>query len=251
MMRLEVLRLAIAAALLVALTAAAPASKLIEPRLVLPPETAGNPRVALTLDACSGKADARILDALIINHIPATIFVTARWLKRNGAAIAEIDVYPDLFEVENHGAKHMLAVDEPVTVFGIAAAGSPEAVRAEVDGGERAVAAATGRTPRWFRGAAGKYTLSAEALITAMRFRIAGYSLIADDGARLGTAATARRIEGAKDGDVIIAHVNQPARPAGAGVVEGILTLKARGYTFMRLEDAFPPHPAKVALHIH
>lgn len=37
---------------------------------------------------------------------------------------------------------------------------------------------------------------------------------------------------------VIIAHVNQPTHAAGTGVVKGILDLKAKGYTFVRLDDA-------------
>jgi hypothetical protein len=59
--------------------------------------------------------------------------------------------------------------------------------------------------------------------------------LIADDGALLGKAATARRIAGARDGDVIIAHVNHPEKPAGQGVVQGILSLKAKGFVFVKL----------------
>lgn len=37
---------------------------------------------------------------------------------------------------------------------------------------------------------------------------------------------------------MIIAHINQPAHAAGDGVVKGILDLKAKGYTFVRLEEA-------------
>ena len=41
-----------------------------------------------------------------------------------------------------------------------------------------------------------------------------------------------------KDGDVIIAHINQPTHSAGAGLVKGLLDLKAKGVTFVRLDDA-------------
>ena len=51
-----------------------------------------------------------------------------------------------------------------------------------------------------------------------------------------------KRIAAAKDGDVIIAHVNQPDRPSGAGVVQGILALKAKGYLFVKL--GAPPKQA-------
>jgi peptidoglycan/xylan/chitin deacetylase (PgdA/CDA1 family) len=217
---------------------------LVEPRLTIAPGRHHGPRVALTLDACTGAADERILHALIDNRIPVTIFATARWLQRNPAALAEIRANPALFEVENHGARHQPAVDVPMSVYGIAAAGSPAAVKAEVDDGAAAVTAATGRKPQWFRGATGKYSATAMTEIAATSERIAGYSLIADGGARLGETATRQNIAGAQDGDVIIAHVNQPTRPAGAGVVAGVLALKARGFVFVRLEDAKLAAPA-------
>ncbi len=226
---------------------AAPAqatAPLSEPRLILPHTAAHQqPHVALTLDACSGKSDQRIFQALVANSIPSTVFVTARWLKRNGDTVQMMLAHPDLFQIENHGAKHIPAVDIPVKIYGIAAAGSPEAVRAEVEGGRLAVLAATGRNPLWYRGATGRYDTSAMAEIRGMGEAIAGYSIKADDGATLPAPAVVKRIAGAKDGDVIIAHVNQPDRASGAGVVEGILALKARGYLFVKLGTP-PAQPA-------
>lgn len=214
-----------------------------EPRLTLPPAVARQqPHVALTLDACSGKTDQRIVQALVANGIPATVFVTARWLRRNGDTVKLMLAHPDLFQIENHGARHVPAVTVPMKVYGIATAGSPEAVRAELDGGRQAVIAATGRAPLWFRGATGRYDTAAMAEIRGLGETIAGYSLRADDGATLPAAAVVKRIAAAKDGDVIIAHVNQPDRPSGAGVVQGILALKARGYVFVKL--GAPPRPA-------
>ncbi|TIT39415.1 MAG: polysaccharide deacetylase, partial [Mesorhizobium sp.] len=54
----------------------------------------------------------------------------------------------------------------------------------------------------------------------------------------LGAKETAKRIAAAKDGDVIIAHINQPTHAAGEGVVQGLLALKDKGMTFVRLDDA-------------
>jgi peptidoglycan/xylan/chitin deacetylase (PgdA/CDA1 family) len=225
-----------------ALSAAA-GTPLAEPRLTLPHAVAHQqPHVALTLDACSGKADQRIFQALVASNIPATVFVTARWLRRNGETVKLMLARPDLFQIENHGAKHVPAVDVPMKVYGIAAAGSPGAVKAEVEGGKAAIIAATGRAPLWFRGATGRYDTTAMAQIRGSDEAIAGYSIRADDGATLPAAAVARRIAAAKDGDVIIAHVNKPDRPSGAGVVQGIVALKARGYLFVKL--GAPPKQA-------
>lgn len=212
--------------------------KLLEPVLRLAPSGSARGRVALTLDACGGRTDTRILDALVENRIPATIFVTGIWLRHNAPALAVMLAHPELFELENHGAHHKAAVDAPATVYGVRTAGSPEAVTAEVAGGASAMVAAGIPAPHWFRGATGKYDRSAMTLIARLGFRIAGYSLNADGGSLLGAAATERRVEHARDGDVIIAHINQPAHAAGEGLVKGLLALKARGVTFVKLNDA-------------
>lgn len=218
------------------------AARLVEPGFRLAPSQTGTPRVALTLDACSGKVDRRILDMLVAEHVPATIFVTARWLKHNAEAIAVLKAHPDLFGIEDHGREHLAAVDHPVTIFGVRSAGSPEALALEVGGGAEAIVAAGFDRPTWFRGATAKYSASAIAEIEAMGYRIGGFSLNGDGGSLLGTAVTARRIANARDGDVIIAHINQPTHAAGAGVVEGVLALKRRGVNFVLLRDeAAPP----------
>lgn len=228
------MRACLAAFALLLSVGAASAGSLVEPSLHLPPS--GHLRVAVTLDACSGKTDARILDTLVANRIPATIFVTGRWLKHNGAALAVLKAHPDLFEIEDHGANHVPAVDIPTSVYGIKAAGSPEAVRAEVEGGASAMASDGIAHPHWFRGATAKYTSSAIDEIHGMGFQVAGYSLNGDEGSLLGAAQAQKRIAGAKDGDVIIAHINQPTHQAGSGVAAGLLALKARGAEFVRLD---------------
>lgn len=210
----------------------------IEPRLTLP---AGSHAVALTFDACSGAVDDRILDELIADRVPATLFVTHRWLKRNAAATARLLAHADLFEIENHGENHIPAITDRPTVFGLPTAGSLAAVSREVTGGAAAVTATFGRAPTWYRDASARYSRDAAQLIGELGYAIAGYSLNADVGASLPAAAVSTRIQRAKPGDVIIAHINHPERPAGAGVVEGIKALLARGVRFERLDVAFPP----------
>lgn len=212
-------------------------SRLVEPTLKMRPKISGVTRVAITLDACMGKTDFRILDTLVNERIPATVFVTARWIRHNRDALAIMLSHPDLFEIENHGQDHVPAIDRQLSVYGIAAAGSTEGVLREVNGGREAVIAATGKEPRWFRGATAKYTNSAMAEINGIGERIAGYSINGDGGSLLGAGVAQKRIAAAKDGDVVIAHINQPTHEAGEGVAKGLLALKKRGVTFVRLDD--------------
>jgi len=212
--------------------------RLVEPQLhVARAGKAAPPRVALTFDACMGKADERILSALIKERVPATIFVTARWLRTNAATVAVFRANPDLFEIEDHGENHIPAVDFQTAIYGIAAAGSPEAVGREVGHGAEAIRAAGLPEPHWFRGATAKYDLPAIQEIRTMGYRVAGYSVNGDGGSLLGTQETERRIASAKDGDVVISHINQPSHAAGEGVARAILALKAKGVEFVRLSD--------------
>ena len=217
------------------------APKLVEPVLRLPASHLGEIRVALTFDACEGATDTRILDALIVHDIPATIFVTGRWLARNADAFARMRARPDLFEIEDHGARHLPAIGYPTRVFGLKAAGSPQAVLQEVSGGAAAITAAGGAAPHWFRGATAKYDASAMEEIHGLGLKIAGYSLSGDGGATFSQIKTAHQIRSAHDGDVILAHINQPTHAAGAGVVDAVIAMQAQGVVFVRLDDAFGP----------
>lgn len=215
---------------------------LISPTLHVHPGPPQSPHVALTLDACTGHVDERILSALIDNRIKATVFVTARWLKRNPQAVSDLLSYPELFQIENHGASHLAAIDRPALLFTVKAAGSPAVLRKEVLGGAAAVKAATGHESRWYRGATAEYTSSAIAEIKNMNIKLAGYSLSGDGGAGYSTRRAAVAMASAKNGDVIIAHLNQPTKPAGAGVVEGLLALQTKGYVFVLLDERHIAH---------
>ncbi len=212
---------------------------LVEPCLRLPVQG-----VAVTLDACPGHFDERIANTLIACNIPATIFVTETWMRWNPDGLALLKSRPDLFELENHGARHIPPVLGAVPIYGLAPAGTMEAIRAEVLGGADAISAATGKRPTWYRAAAGIYTPAAIPAIEAMGFKIAGYSLNSDEGASLPAKLVAARIRAARDGDVIEGHINQPKRDSGAGIAAGLQALHEAGTRLIRLNQV----PANVNL---
>lgn len=202
----------------------------IEPRLRLP-----GPAIALTLDACPGGFDPRIAELLIARRIPATIFATGLWLRNNAAPLALLRAHPDLFVLENHGARHLPPVLGTARIFGLPVAGTRAAIAAEIAEGAAAITQATGRRPAWYRAATGFYSPDVLPDIRAQGFAIAGYSLNADQGASLPAATVAARIARAAPGEVIVAHINQPHRDSGQGVAHGIQALHAAGAVFARL----------------
>ena len=211
-------------------------AKPVEPRLELP-EAPGGPRVALTFDACPGGFDLRLAAALVERGVPATVFVTRTWMGQNPKGLAFLLARPDLFAIENHGARHLPPVLGATPIFGIAPAGDLPAIRREVEEGAQAVQHACGRRPRWYRAATGFYSPAAIPPIVGMGFGIGGYSLNGDLGASLPARAVAERIGAARDRDVVVAHINQPSRSSGAGVSEGIAALHRRGMRFVHLPE--------------
>lgn len=209
---------------------------LIEPHMHFLPAV-GTKQVAVTLDACMGDVDMRILTALIANQIAVTIFATRRWLDHNPKIIGLLQTHKDLFVVQNHGAEHVPCVIGTEKPYGLTPAGTPNGVFAEVMGGQQAVTSAFGIAPGWFRDAGAVYTKDALALIGTMSLKIGGFSLNGDLGASVSSSVAEERIAAAHSGDVIISHINQPLRPSGAGVAAGLIRLKARGFSFVHLDD--------------
>jgi peptidoglycan/xylan/chitin deacetylase (PgdA/CDA1 family) len=194
--------------------------------------------IALTLDACGGAYDAALIALLVAHRIPATIFVTRKWLDRNSAGAAELLAHGDLFELEDHGRDHVPATVGPGRrVYGIA--GSPDVahLQLEVSQGAEAITRLSGRAPRYYRGATAMYDRAAIKTIQDMGYTIAGFSINADAGATLSQAGVAARLRGVQPGDIVIAHMNKPSGSTARGFADALPGVLARGLRFVRLSD--------------
>ncbi len=168
---------------------------------------------------------------------PATIFVTARWIHHNKASLALLESRPDLFRIENHGEKHIPAVDRPSRSMA-----SPRPVHLKPWPRRSRVARPRSwptarRHPDGSVAPPARYSRSAISEIEHM-----GYALPANRSTE--TAARSCRPPRRKNASPtprmatsIIAHINQPTHAAGEGVVRGILALKARGAVFEHLDE--------------
>ncbi len=208
----------------------------IHDRIAPVPQT--SKRIALTLDACSGKFDDDLIEYLIRNQIPATLFATKKWLLVNPKGVAIIKVHLDLFDVEDHGENHIPAViGAGKRVYGIP--GEPDIIhlRREVTEGASAITELIGVPPHWYRGATAEYDAQAVTEIEKLGYGIAGFSVNADAGATLKRLAIEERLKHVKDGDVIIAHMNKPASDSAEGLSVGLTHLLKQGFHFVRLDQ--------------
>jgi peptidoglycan/xylan/chitin deacetylase (PgdA/CDA1 family) len=195
------------------------------------------PVAAITLDACGGAFDAQLINLLVAQHVPATIFVTKKWLDRNAAGTAALLAHPELFDLQDHGTAHIPAVIGR-RVYGIAGEPDMAHVRSEVTGAAQAITRLTGHPPHFYRGATAVYDREAIHAIEGMGYAIAGFSVNADAGATLSQFAIIARLRSVKNGDVIIAHMNKPAGSTYEGFAVGLPELLARGFRFVKLSDA-------------
>ncbi|HEY4372635.1 MAG TPA: polysaccharide deacetylase family protein [Burkholderiales bacterium] len=208
----------------------------VHQRLVLTPEDGKT--VALTLDACGGAYDAQLIDLLIRERIPATLFVTRKWLARNPQPLAVLRAHADLFQIEDHGANHVPAVIGPGRrVYGIAGDLDLAHLHSEVADGAAAISATGASAPRWYRDATAVYDPAAILAINAMGYKVAGFSLNADAGATLKRNAIIERVRRAQPGDIIIAHMNRPNGDTAEGLAAALPELLARGFRFVTLND--------------
>ena len=208
----------------------------IHDKLISQPDS--GKQIALTLDACSGKFDDNLIEFLIKNRIPATLFSTKNWLHQKQQGLAIIKAHLDLFDVEDHGEKHIPAIiGAGRTVYGIS--GEPDIIhlRREVIKGAQAVEKATGVAPHWYRAATAEYDPRAIEEIDKLGYKIAGFSVNADTGATAKKITIEKRLEHVKDGDVIIAHMNKPASDTAEGLSVGLAFLLKSGFTFVRLDQ--------------
>ena len=229
---------AAAAALCLWSLAAAAAEPVGELHQRLALTTAQDHAVAITLDACGGDVDTALLQTLITLKVPATLFVTHRWLARHQEVVALLNEQRELFEIENHGDRHQPAVlGSRQRVYGMTPVADVAALQVEVEQGGAAVSQATGRQPVFFRSAGAVYDAAAMREIQALGYRLAGFSVNADSGATQPADEVSRRLLAVKPGDVVIAHMNRPKSGTARGFAQALPQLQQRGLRFVLLSQ--------------
>ncbi len=192
--------------------------------------------VALTLDACDGGTDTRIIALLREHRVPATVFATSRWLRRNMAVAKDLAADP-LFTLACHGKRHKPASVAGRNAYGIRGTRTVRALVEEVEENAREIAAITGERPRWYRSGTAYYDDVAIAVIHDLQLAVAGYTVSADAGATLPAASVARNMRRAPDGAIILCHLNHPECGTFQGLARAIPAMLKDGAVFTRLPE--------------
>jgi peptidoglycan/xylan/chitin deacetylase (PgdA/CDA1 family) len=197
--------------------------------------------IALTFDACGGSPrssqyDTGLIDFLIENKIPATLFINTRWIDSNPEIFARLAANP-LFEIANHGTAHKPLSVNGKSIYNINGTASGEEVLQEIEGNSEKIQKLTGKRPHFFRSGTAYYDEIAVSIARNAGVEIGGFSVLADAGATFSAQKVAQQIQNAHSGDIIIAHMNHPESGTREGVIEAVTALRQEGFSFVRLSD--------------
>jgi peptidoglycan/xylan/chitin deacetylase (PgdA/CDA1 family) len=196
--------------------------------------------IALTFDACGGQTgkgyDEELIQYLIAQHVPATLFINSRWIDANRETFS-ILAHEPLFEIENHGTEHRPLSVNGKSVYGIAGTKNIAEVVNEVLSNEQTITQLTGRKPKFFRSGTAYYDEIAVRIVHDLGEKVSGFAVLGDAGATLPAAQVKQALLSAKPGSIVICHFNHPEKETFAGVKQAIPILKEKGFRFVKLED--------------
>lgn len=189
-------------------------------------------QIALTFDACDGACDDALLDTLQHNGVPAVLMLNSRWIDRNPDRARQLAANP-LFEIGNHGTRHVPLSVTGRSAYGIGGTRSADEVVSEVWGNHQRLTALTGRSPIWFRPGTAHYDDVAVEIVHELGEQPLGFTVNADNGATASAAAVRANVMNAAPGSIVIAHMNHPQSGTHAGFADAIPAMQAAGWQFV------------------
>ncbi|AZN41520.1 polysaccharide deacetylase family protein [Paenibacillus albus] len=194
--------------------------------------------IALTFDACGGPGgngfDSELIDYLIKENVPATLFINARWIDANLGTFMSL-ARNLLFEIENHGYLHRPLSVNGKTAWGISGTKSIGEVVDEVLINAVKIQKLTGRRPIYFRSGTAFYDEVAIKVVDDIGLRAVNYNVLGDAGATFNPSQIKTALLSSKNGSIVICHMNHPEKSTAEGIMASIPQLKRNGFRFVKL----------------
>lgn len=196
--------------------------------------------VALTFDACGGKNglgyDQKLIDYLIEEEIPATLFINGRWIDENQELFLRLS-QNELFEIENHGYGHKPLSVNGKSIYGIEGTKSVSEVIDEVWKNAMKIEELTGRRPLYFRSGTAYYDEVAVKIVRELKEKPVNFTVLGDAGAKYTSAQMVNSARSAKNGSILLYHMNHPEGETAEGIMEVIPMLREKGFQFVLLKN--------------
>jgi peptidoglycan/xylan/chitin deacetylase (PgdA/CDA1 family) len=197
--------------------------------------------VALTFDACATKKqangfDRKVFEILARDQIPATFYLTGRWVERHPSAAKIIAAAPWI-ELGNHTYSH-----PRLTLT------RSERIRTQIRRTNRILEKKIGRSALTLRPPAGAFNPAVVQIANQEHLPVVLWSIVSGDvGGHVPTERMDRTVlEQAKPGSIIIFHINKRAPFTKKALPDIIAGLREKGFRFvtvsqlLALPDAVP-----------
>jgi peptidoglycan/xylan/chitin deacetylase (PgdA/CDA1 family) len=188
-------------------------------------------KVALTFDACptgrEDEYDERVIEVLTREKVPATLFMSGRWVEKNRDTAKALSANPQ-FEIANHAFwhPHMLEKDD-------------ERILRELKRTQDIIRKTTGKRPKYFRPPFGEVDerlakLAAQAGLVTVQYDIAS----GDPDPGLSAKRIIRGVVGeAKGGSIVVFHMNENGARTAEVLPEVIKQLREKGFELVTVGE--------------
>ena len=203
--------------------------------------TTSEPVVALTFDACATKKqangfDRKVFEILAREKIPATLYLSGRWVEKHPSAAKAIAAAPWI-ELGNHTYSH-----PRLTLV------RKERIRMQIRRTNRILEKKIGRPALSMRPPAGAWNAKVVKIVNQEHLPVVLWSVVSGDvGGHVPAARIDRTVlDEAKPGAIIIFHINKRAPFTKKALPDIIAALREKGFRFvtvsqlLALPDAVP-----------
>ncbi len=188
-------------------------------------------KIALTFDACPssthGGFDARIVQILVDSGVPATFFLSGKWIIKHKNEVKKLALVPE-FELGNHSFSHPHCLNI-----------SEDSIRQELEQTESLLRHITGASSKLFRPPYGETDQRIENIVNNIGLTTVMYDLASGDPD--STISRERLIHYVvscvRNGSIIVMHVNGRGWHTSEALPEIIQALHAKGFIFLKVSE--------------
>jgi peptidoglycan/xylan/chitin deacetylase (PgdA/CDA1 family) len=196
--------------------------------------------LALTFDACGGPKgsgyDAMLIDFLNREAIPATLFISGKWVDANPDLLRALSRNP-LFEIENHGLNHKPCSAIGRSAYGIRGTKDVGEVFDEIQLNALKIQSIAGRITKYYRPGTTHSDEVCVEIAKTLGYETVNFSVRGDAGATYSKKEIREALLHSAPASIVLMHMNQPESQTAQGVIETVPELRNRGFRFVKVSD--------------
>ena len=196
--------------------------------------------LALTFDACGGPRgsnyDEKLIQFLEKEKVPATLFLTGRWIHANSYFLQGLLRNP-FFEIENHGLNHKPCSATGRSAHGIKGTKNVGEIFDEIELNALRIQSISGRKPRYYRPGAAYCDEVCVEIANSLGYEVVNFNVRGDAGATYSKKQVEEALLHSAPASIVLMHMNHPESQTAEGVIAALPELKRHGFGFVKLSE--------------